>query len=146
MSLSNVPWELLKEPSIPQTWWAEHPISKMVLFQILFACVLMWLLWVPQMPPPNQVPAPDQPFSLSVKREESKIPRSDTGQNWVYPSEQMFWNAMLRKGWVYLYVSIPKSMFYNQTRVLFMFWRARSGPYMPFGLASGSLWVLTLIT
>ncbi|XP_018922347.2 holocytochrome c-type synthase [Cyprinus carpio] len=51
------------------------------------------------MPPPNQVPAPDQPFSLSVKREESKIPRSSTGQNWVYPSEQMFWNAMLRKGW-----------------------------------------------
>ncbi|XP_043081530.1 holocytochrome c-type synthase isoform X2 [Puntigrus tetrazona] len=51
------------------------------------------------MPPPNQVPAPDQPFPLSVKREESKIPRSGTGQNWVYPSEQMFWNAMLRKGW-----------------------------------------------
>ncbi|RVE59113.1 hypothetical protein OJAV_G00201420 [Oryzias javanicus] len=27
------------------------------------------------MPPPNQTPAPDQPFSLSVAREESKIPR-----------------------------------------------------------------------
>uniref|UniRef100_A0A673MRR4 Holocytochrome c-type synthase n=1 Tax=Sinocyclocheilus rhinocerous TaxID=307959 RepID=A0A673MRR4_9TELE len=51
------------------------------------------------MSPPNQVPTPDQPFPLSVKREESKIPRSGTGQNWVYPSEQMFWNAMLRKGW-----------------------------------------------
>ncbi|XP_076146317.1 holocytochrome c-type synthase [Alosa pseudoharengus] len=51
------------------------------------------------MPPPNQVPAQDQPFSLDVTREESKIPRSGTEKNWVYPSEQMFWNAMLRKGW-----------------------------------------------
>ncbi|XP_054607367.1 holocytochrome c-type synthase [Nothobranchius furzeri] len=51
------------------------------------------------MPPPNQVPAPDQPFKLSVSREESTIPRHDTDNNWVYPSEQMFWNAMLRKGW-----------------------------------------------
>ncbi|XP_063062846.1 holocytochrome c-type synthase [Engraulis encrasicolus] len=51
------------------------------------------------MPPPNQVPAPDQPFDLSVNREESKIPRAGTDKNWVYPSEQMFWNAMLRKGW-----------------------------------------------
>ncbi|XP_053716311.1 holocytochrome c-type synthase [Synchiropus splendidus] len=51
------------------------------------------------MPPPNQTPAPDQPFSLSVTREESTIPRHGTEKNWVYPSEQMFWNAMLRKGW-----------------------------------------------
>ncbi|XP_033841659.1 holocytochrome c-type synthase-like isoform X1 [Periophthalmus magnuspinnatus] len=51
------------------------------------------------MPPPNQVPAPDQPFSLSVAREESNIPRHGTENKWVYPSEQMFWNAMLRKGW-----------------------------------------------
>ncbi|XP_063795909.1 holocytochrome c-type synthase isoform X3 [Pseudophryne corroboree] len=51
------------------------------------------------MPPPNQTPAPDQPFPLSVAREESNIPRANTGQNWVYPSPQMFWNAMLRKGW-----------------------------------------------
>ncbi|XP_072275937.1 holocytochrome c-type synthase isoform X2 [Pyxicephalus adspersus] len=51
------------------------------------------------MPPPNQTPAPDQPFSLSVSREESTIPRAQTDKNWVYPSEQMFWNAMLRKGW-----------------------------------------------
>lgn len=50
------------------------------------------------MPPPNQMPAPDQPFPLSVKREESKIPRAGSENNWVYPSEQMFWNAMLRKG------------------------------------------------
>ncbi|XP_028290213.1 holocytochrome c-type synthase [Gouania willdenowi] len=51
------------------------------------------------MPPPNQTPAPDQPFDLSVKREESSIPRHSQDKKWVYPSEQMFWNAMLRKGW-----------------------------------------------
>lgn len=51
------------------------------------------------MPPPNQQPAPDQPFTLPINREESKIPRAGTDKNWVYPSEQMFWNAMLRKGW-----------------------------------------------
>ncbi|KAI5099167.1 holocytochrome c synthetase a, partial [Silurus meridionalis] len=51
------------------------------------------------MPPPNQNPSPGQPFPLSVAREESHIPRSGSDQNWVYPSEQMFWNAMLRKGW-----------------------------------------------
>ncbi|NP_001087149.2 cytochrome c-type heme lyase [Xenopus laevis] len=51
------------------------------------------------MPPPNQTPAPGQPFNLSLEREESTIPRSNTEKNWIYPSEQMFWNAMLRKGW-----------------------------------------------
>ncbi|KAG7155313.1 Cytochrome c-type heme lyase-like, partial [Homarus americanus] len=39
---------------------------------------------------PNQQPAPDQPFKLPTERQE---------ENWVYPSPQMFWNAMLRKGW-----------------------------------------------
>ncbi|TSK34834.1 Phosphatidylinositol 4-phosphate 5-kinase type-1 alpha [Bagarius yarrelli] len=52
-----------------------------------------------KMPPPNQQPASDQPFPLPLKREESSIPRFGTEKNWVYPSEQMFWNAMLRKGW-----------------------------------------------
>ncbi|CAK6969176.1 holocytochrome c-type synthase [Scomber scombrus] len=51
------------------------------------------------MPPPNQVPAADQPFPLPVGREESTIPRHGSEKHWVYPSEQMFWNAMLRKGW-----------------------------------------------
>ncbi|XP_060629937.2 holocytochrome c-type synthase [Anolis sagrei] len=51
------------------------------------------------MPPPNQVPSPDQPFPLSTVREESSIPRAASEQKWVYPSEQMFWNAMLKKGW-----------------------------------------------
>uniref|UniRef100_A0A452H4V7 Holocytochrome c-type synthase n=1 Tax=Gopherus agassizii TaxID=38772 RepID=A0A452H4V7_9SAUR len=51
------------------------------------------------MPPPNQMPSPNQPFPLSTIREESSIPRAHSEQKWVYPSEQMFWNAMLRKGW-----------------------------------------------
>merc|ERR1719334_1747483 len=52
------------------------------------------------MPPPNRQPAPDQPFLLSTERETSNIPKADApGERWVYPSEQMFWNAMLRKGW-----------------------------------------------
>nr|XP_053656707.1 holocytochrome c-type synthase-like [Cherax quadricarinatus] len=30
----------------------------------------------------------------------SSIPKSGSeNENWVYPSPQMFWNAMLRKGW-----------------------------------------------
>uniref|UniRef100_A0A0B7A6F0 Holocytochrome c-type synthase n=1 Tax=Arion vulgaris TaxID=1028688 RepID=A0A0B7A6F0_9EUPU len=51
------------------------------------------------MPPPNQRPAPDQPFPLSVDRLTSTIPKAGTDESWVYPSQQMFWNAMLRKGW-----------------------------------------------
>ncbi|EDV22318.1 uncharacterized protein TRIADDRAFT_28549 [Trichoplax adhaerens] len=52
------------------------------------------------MPPPNQRPSPGQPFSLSTDREISSIPKaSDKEEKWVYPSPQMFWNAMLRKGW-----------------------------------------------
>ncbi len=52
--------------------------------------------------PPNQRPAPDQPFPLPTNRVKSSIPKADAkveGETWVYPSEQMFWNAMLRKGW-----------------------------------------------
>lgn len=52
------------------------------------------------MPPPNQLPAKDQPFPLSTSREISNIPKAGKeNENWVYPSQQMFWNAMLRKGW-----------------------------------------------
>lgn len=42
------------------------------------------------MPPPNQKPAPDQPFPLPVEREVSTIPKAD-GDNefWVYPSAQV---------------------------------------------------------
>lgn len=48
---------------------------------------------------PNQKPAPDQPFTLSTSRQKSSIPRAGTESTWVYPSPQMFWNAMLKKGW-----------------------------------------------
>ncbi|KAL3067971.1 hypothetical protein niasHT_037961 [Heterodera trifolii] len=56
------------------------------------------------MPPPNQKPAPDQPFVLSTNRQKSTIPKAKVmvdGQleTWEYPSAQMFWNAMLKKGW-----------------------------------------------
>lgn len=52
------------------------------------------------MPPMNQNPAPDQPFPLSKEREMSNIPKAgNDDEKWVYPSQQMFWNAMLRKGW-----------------------------------------------
>nr|CAG4635039.1 EOG090X0CJG [Alona affinis] len=52
------------------------------------------------MPPPNQRPAPDQPFLLPTERQVSSIPKSGTeNEFWQYPSQQMFWNAMLRKGW-----------------------------------------------
>uniref|UniRef100_A0A914ZKX8 Holocytochrome c-type synthase n=1 Tax=Parascaris univalens TaxID=6257 RepID=A0A914ZKX8_PARUN len=51
------------------------------------------------MPPPNQCPSPDQPFPLSTDREQSSIPKADSNEYWQYPSPQMFWNAMLRKGW-----------------------------------------------
>ena len=73
------------------------------------------------MHPPNQRPAPGQKWPLPIERQRSSIPRGDfvpahqgdkTAQelaaaggsdedqkNWVYPSEQMFFNAMARKGW-----------------------------------------------
>lgn len=52
------------------------------------------------MPPPNQQPSAGQPFPLSTSRVTSSIPKAGTeDEKWAYPSEQMFWNAMLRKGW-----------------------------------------------
>ena len=51
------------------------------------------------MPPANQRPASDQPFPLPTLRQKSSIPRSGTEDNWVYPSQQMFYNALRRKGW-----------------------------------------------
>ena len=51
------------------------------------------------MPPPNQRPAPNQPFPLPTDRQKSSIPKSGTeSETWVYPSQQMFFNALLRKG------------------------------------------------
>ncbi len=37
--------------------------------------------------------------SLSPARVLSSIPRTDSHENWKYPSEQMFFNAMHRKGY-----------------------------------------------
>ena len=50
------------------------------------------------MPPANQLPAPDQPFPLPTERQKSSIPRAGTQDNWQYPSQQMFYNALRRKG------------------------------------------------
>lgn len=47
----------------------------------------------------RQKPHPEQPFKLSTERQTSSIPKADGTGNWEYPSEQMFWNAMIRKGW-----------------------------------------------
>ena len=47
----------------------------------------------------RQAPHPEQPFELSKERQVSSIPKADGTGNWEYPSEQMFWNAMIRKGW-----------------------------------------------
>lgn len=51
------------------------------------------------MPEPNQRPSAGQPFPLPIDRQRSNIPKAGTEEFWVYPSQQMFWNAMLRKGW-----------------------------------------------
>ena len=51
------------------------------------------------MPAPNQCPAPGQAKLLSTERVTSSIPQGkDKSGRWVYPSEQMFYNALLRKG------------------------------------------------
>jgi hypothetical protein len=53
-----------------------------------------------QMPAnPNQQPAPGQDVPLSTSRVPSHIPKGGTeGETWTYPSPQMFWNALVRKG------------------------------------------------
>lgn len=45
----------------------------------------------------SQEPCPGQPFPLSTDRQESSIPKANEDGKWVYPSEQMFFNAMVRK-------------------------------------------------
>ena len=53
-----------------------------------------------QMPvTPNQLPFPGQVKPLSTERAVSNIPKGGTaGANWVFPSSQMFYNALMRKG------------------------------------------------
>jgi len=51
------------------------------------------------MPPANQEQSQYQSGDLSKERVESTIPRGANAEgNWVYPSEQMFFNALHRKG------------------------------------------------
>lgn len=46
----------------------------------------------------SQDPQKDQSFPLSTERVLSSIPKAGTdNERWVYPSEQMFFNAMTRK-------------------------------------------------
>lgn len=48
----------------------------------------------------NQLPSPFQSESLSTDRKASTIPKgnAETGTTWTYPSPQMFYNALSRKG------------------------------------------------
>lgn len=50
------------------------------------------------MPEANQQPRPGQRMKLGTDRVVSGIPKGSTGENWVYPSEQMFFNSLHRKG------------------------------------------------
>eukprot|EP00595_Chromulina_sp_UTEXLB2642_P003461 CAMPEP_0196763714 /NCGR_PEP_ID=MMETSP1095-20130614/4591_1 /TAXON_ID=96789 ORGANISM="Chromulina nebulosa, Strain UTEXLB2642" /NCGR_SAMPLE_ID=MMETSP1095 /ASSEMBLY_ACC=CAM_ASM_000446 /LENGTH=133 /DNA_ID=CAMNT_0042117483 /DNA_START=246 /DNA_END=644 /DNA_ORIENTATION=+ len=46
----------------------------------------------------NQLKAPGQKIPLSTERVPSQIPKGGTDNDtWVYPSPQMFWNALVRK-------------------------------------------------
>ena len=48
---------------------------------------------------PNQSPHPDQQKAISTDRVQSSIGKGNTdGQTWLYPSPQMFYNALKRKG------------------------------------------------
>ena len=56
-----------------------------------------------------QLPAPGQRKPLSTARVESTIPTSADGA-WVYPSDQMFYNAMRKKGYEpvsYTHLTLP---------------------------------------
>ncbi|KAI2498746.1 cytochrome c-type heme lyase [Fragilaria crotonensis] len=47
----------------------------------------------------NQLPAPQQTIPLSTERVKSSIPKGNAEEEtWTYPSPQMFYNALVRKG------------------------------------------------
>ncbi|KAF6256089.1 cytochrome c/c1 heme lyase-domain-containing protein [Scenedesmus sp. NREL 46B-D3] len=46
----------------------------------------------------NQQPCPGQRKPLSTERVQSNIPKGGTDATWLYPSPQMFFNALRRKG------------------------------------------------
>jgi cytochrome c heme-lyase len=47
---------------------------------------------------PNQRPWAGQQAPLSTQRVVSSIPKGGTADSWLYPSPQMFFNALMRKG------------------------------------------------
>lgn len=47
---------------------------------------------------PNQQPFPGQRVPLPTDRQPSSIPKGGTQGTWLYPSPQMFYNALQRKG------------------------------------------------
>lgn len=49
------------------------------------------------MPEMSQTAAADQKMELSKTRETSGIPKTGESSNWVYPSPQQFYHALLRK-------------------------------------------------
>jgi hypothetical protein len=51
-----------------------------------------------QMPAGSQEPWPGQTQPLPTERVASTIPKTDSGETWSYPSPQMFYNALKRKG------------------------------------------------
>ncbi|RMD44816.1 hypothetical protein DV735_g263, partial [Chaetothyriales sp. CBS 134920] len=58
----------------------------------------------------TNTPQQDQSQALPLTREESSIPRPDTGSNWEYPSPQQMYNAMLRKGYTDTDITAVESM------------------------------------
>ncbi|RMZ88298.1 hypothetical protein DV736_g4480, partial [Chaetothyriales sp. CBS 134916] len=58
----------------------------------------------------TNTPQENQSQVLPLTREESSIPRPDTGSNWEYPSPQQMYNAMLRKGYTDTDITAVESM------------------------------------
>lgn len=78
------------------------------------------------MPAPNQQPAPDQPFPLPIERQISNIPKvtpDGATEFWVYPSQQMFWNAMLRKGVHFIDEPYKRNDFNRSVPNMFLGWQ-----------------------
>jgi hypothetical protein len=47
----------------------------------------------------NSLPSKEQSKRLPTERVQSTIPKGGTeGETWTYPSPQMFWNSLARKG------------------------------------------------
>ncbi|RMZ75228.1 hypothetical protein DV737_g5409, partial [Chaetothyriales sp. CBS 132003] len=58
----------------------------------------------------TNAPQESQSQALPLTRQESSIPRPDTGSNWEYPSPQQMYNAMLRKGYTDTDITAVESM------------------------------------